>query len=318
MLFRSVGTPKWFFHVTELWRRVFVQPWDQGDNSHRGVKFDCCPSDYRMGPFREGIANQGANQYAPYWMAQARGLPVDHFTTGAHTQGSRENHLADRARGLLGLDYIPGRFEDRGGGVAYSHGGAPANVPPFPDSLYIFPIIEYQKVVQLNWEILPGSNPDVNDPADAANDYGDGWDTKLTIPFIDPVTMKYRSPFGPEPGVVMPFGQYNEAAWAGRKLVDPQYRLRYNTPSYGDRPYDDRVDEPVEKADALITEWNNPWGDQAGGKIIQQCLGGVVLAKAKVILEHKLGGRFVTWVTATQYLPVTDFEGSDQKLPKVT
>src|ERR1035437_566285 len=48
-LYRVVGKPKWYFQVTELWRRVFVQPWEVGTNA--GIRYDA--SDKFMGPFRE-------------------------------------------------------------------------------------------------------------------------------------------------------------------------------------------------------------------------------------------------------------------------
>ncbi|MCL2640717.1 MAG: hypothetical protein FWD53_07725, partial [Phycisphaerales bacterium] len=55
--YRVIGMPKWYFHIEELWRRVYVQPWDLGPKdapaySRRGLKYDASPPDKRMGPFR--------------------------------------------------------------------------------------------------------------------------------------------------------------------------------------------------------------------------------------------------------------------------
>jgi hypothetical protein len=321
-LYRVIGKPKWYYQVTELWRRIFVQPWDKSTDLKQGVKYDASPDDKRMGPFREGMANHGLTSYSPYFLAGARSLPIEYFRSQEHVRSIRDNYVADRARALLGSDYddskynldhdnfLLARYNDAG------DTGHHAGVDPFSDELYIWPVLEYQKVVQLDWEILPGSTPDVTDLDDATDRYGDGWETQITVPFVDPVTQKYRSPFANDPGVVLPFGQYNEWASLGnRKLVPTTNRLRHNPhPQYGDnRPYDQRLDLDPAKAGQVITQWHNPWGDQSGGRIVQQCLGGIVQVRARIILEHKLGGRMDTWVTATQYLPSTDFEGSDQK-----
>lgn len=321
-LYRVIGTPKWYYHVTELWRRVFVQPWDAGNG--RGVKYDAAPADKRMGPFREGLSNHGLTSYAPYWMANARSAPIDYFTSSEHRQDARLNAVAERARSLLGADYDDRKYNlQHSNYVLAANQVAPsdvttthAGVPPFSDALYIWPVIEYQQVLQLNWEPLPGSAPDVDDPNLADTAYGDGWNTQVTVPFVDPVSGIYRSPFAETPGVCLPFGSYNELSFPSRQLVPAANRLRHGPASYDtSRPYDDRLDLPVEQAGTPITEWHNPWGDASGGRVVQQCLGGVVHAVAKIIVEHKLGGRQVLWVRDLQYLPTSDFEGSDQKLP---
>jgi len=192
---------------------------------------------------------------------------------------------------------------------AKKSGGHHAGVPPFSDALYIWPVIEYQRVKQLDWEILPGSTPDVTNLADATKDYGDGWDANLTIPFVDPVIQKYRSPFGPMPNRPLPFGLYNELVFAsGRKLVEDRHRLRHNTAT---TPHDSPLKLPPEKSGTLITEWYNPYGTASDGAIYQQCLGGVIQVKARVILEHRFGFRKEVWVQNTQFLPSADFAGSD-------
>src|ERR1035437_246549 len=247
-LYRVIGTPKWYYQVTELWRRVFVQPWAVAGS--QGVQFDA--SDKFMGPFREGLANHGMTSYSPYFLAGARSLPIEYFKDGTMSQASRDNYVGDRAKALLGADFDAEKYRTDHGNYLMAHygfggdeGGDHAGVDPFPDELYIYPIIEYQKVVHLDWEIMPGSTPDVDNPEDATDDYGDGWGTQVTSPFIDPTTQKYRSPFANEPGQVLPFGSYNEwSAISGRKLVPLASRLKFNAaPAYPDpRPYDHRID----------------------------------------------------------------------------
>jgi len=285
-LYRVIGTPKWYYHVTELWRRVFVQPWDNGQG--RGVKWDASPTGLgagpfddvkTMGPFREGMTAHGLFSYAPYWMANCRSLPIDYYTSGAHVQSARQNHLADRARSLLSSDYVDAKYNLQHGNyiLAHSQGGSPAGVPPFSDELYIWPVIEYQKVLQLDWEILPGSTPDVASIDDADDTYGDGWQTEITVPFVDPVTKVYRSPFALQPNVVLPFGQYNNLNLGSRLLVPTASRLKHGTASYSDqRPFDARLDMPDSLNGTPVTTWHNPWGDDAEGRVVQQCLGGLV------------------------------------------
>ena len=55
---------------------------------------------------------------------------------------------------------------------------------------------------------------------------------------------------------------------------------------------------------------NSSW--PLDGKWVEQCLGGIVQAKAKVILEDSWGGRFTNWVHATQFIMKEEFEGKDQ------
>lgn len=346
-LYTVIGKPKWYFHVTELWRRVYVQPWDEkveaaGVTAKRGIKYDASAMGEQgedaaggmnerktMGPFREGRANHGLKNWVPYWMKGARSLPLEYFKTGNRSQAHRDNYVADRA--LLGDRYDDEMFNLQHGNfiLAKRAGGPHAGVSPFSDALYIWPVIEYQKVVQLDWEPLPGSSPDVSN-LDAADDsYGDGWGQQVTVPFTDPVTKKYRSPFAVQPGVVLPFGKYNELQFAGgRKLVPADARLRHATPEPYDVPprpdnvpeedwheFDPILDPDPALAGQPLTEWHNPWGEAAGGMIVQQCLGGIVQAKAKIIIEHKLGGRHEVWTETTQYIPSTPFEGSDQAAP---
>ena len=321
-LYRVIGTPKWYFRVRELWRRVFIQPWDSAVNAtegilrQRGIKYDASESHKTMGPFREG--RDGLKSYCPMWMANARSLPIEYYQTSGLVQQYRDNYVAECACALLKDDYEDAVYNLQHGHFI-PHGTPPAK-PPFSDELYIWPIIEYQQALQLDWEPLPGSTPDVDDLNDANEDYGDGWAVQVPIPFVDPSTRKYRSPFADEPGVVLPLGKYNEALigpMSGRrKLVPDAQRLRHATVQYDDQhPYRPPLDLPPAKSGTIITDWHNPWAGADEGRIVQQCLGGVVEARARIILEHKLGGRREAWTDAIQYMPQTVFEGSDQNSP---
>ena len=316
--YRVIGKPKWFFHIQELWRRVFIQPWDLGPKDapvqqRRGLKYDASPADKIMGPFREGI--NGTVNYAPYFMSHARSLPVEYFQDSNKDQAMRDNYVAARAQALLGDEYDDQMYGLNHGNylLAKKIGGHHAGVPAFSDALYIWPVIEYQRVVQMDWDILPGSPPDVPNIADADDSYGDGWDANLTIPFTDPVTQKYRSPFGYVSGRPLAFGRYNDTIFpSGRKLVEDAHRLKYSSTT---APSDSPLKLPGDKSDEYITEWHNPWGDSDGGGIYQQCIGGIVQAKARVLLEHRFGYRTEAWVNATQYLPTAGFAGSDYGSP---
>jgi hypothetical protein len=315
-----IGTPKWYFKVTELWRRVFVQPWDTVTDTGRrvGVKWDASPRDKVKGPFREGRLPDGQTFYAPYWLAGARSLPIEYFRDASNSQANRENYVADRAQALLGDDYVDETYNlQHGASLEHTEPPHPAAKPPFSDALYIHPIIEYQAVTQLDWETLPWRPADVADIKDATNTYGDGWKVEVTVPFKDPATGIYRSPFTTVPNTVLPFGQYNELVLPGsRKLVPLDKRLKHREASYAPENPEGPLDLPEEKSQQILTEWHNPWGEAgSGGRIVQQCLGGVVQARAKVILEHKMGGRRQVTVESTQYLPTTDFSGSDQDQP---
>jgi hypothetical protein len=310
-----VGKPKWFFHITELWRRVFIQPWDAGPGdkpawSRTGVKYDASPADKTMGPFREGVS--GLTTYAPVYIEGARSLPVDYFTSSALSQAARGNAVAQRAKAILGSRYVDEKYNLQHSNLVAND--SPPGAPAFSDNLYIFPVLEYQKVIQLNWEPMPGSPPDVASLDDADETYGDGWSFEVPIPFINPLTGIYRSPFALQTGVVLPFGEYNDLTLPGdRKLIPDEHKLRYRSTPYSlQHAPDPALDLPPEKLGQLIEQWHNPWGDAAGGKIVQQCLGGVINARAKVIAQHKLGGRVSFDVTASQFLPTTDFAGTDQ------
>jgi hypothetical protein len=354
--YRVIGTPKWKFHIQEVWRRVYVQPWDLkvGNASsflqQRGVKWDASPADKIHGPFRETLG------YAPVYVQNARTLPLEYFNRETKGRKERDNYVMSKAQQMiaewnaspLGARF-PKTFDpqtwnlDHGNYVDYN---TPPGRPSFPDALYIYPIIEYQTVTQLDWERLPGYEAAHDIDAD---NFGDGWTQQIQIPFKNPVTGKYNSPFGPQPGVCKPVGEYFGVKTNGDPLVPlasrPKHRKRNGPPPDPDHvppyypegndfhcePFSLPAFDPADPAwqgvdggpvtgdtrDNLSEQpvtFHDPHGVN-DGKWVQQCLGGIVQAQAIVTIEHKLGGRRDVVVSATQYLPTTAFEGADQLMP---
>lgn len=326
-----VGTPKWYFHVQELWRRVYVQPWDlkvdtQKVAERRGIKYDACADDKFSGPFREG--RDGRTSYAPAFLKDARTLPIDYYTSQDRLQSQRTNWVKTQADLVYGspLDgsyppydptgYQPDTYNLQHGNMLNAGGEQPhpAAKPTFSDRLYIWPLIEYQKVTQMNWTRFPGWEAlhDIDD-----NQFGDGWSVDVEIPFKDPATGIYRSPFcSPGTRIVRPFGQYFNGLVDGDSVPRHPvvtYNTEDNPPPDGEAGtyYDDPGKLPPSLSGQPIT-WHNPFEDQADGRWVQQCLGGMVMARAEVTIQHKFGGRHTVLVDQTQYLPSTKFAGTDQ------
>ena len=152
-LYRVIWKPKWYYQVTELWRRIFVQPWDQV-RPETVRKIRRSRSGKRMGPFHEGIASRGITSYSPYFLAGAANL--DRFFRSPSLRSIRASWPIYRA--LLGSDYddskynldhdnfLLARYNDAG------DTGHHAGMDGFSNQLYIWPVLEYQKVVQLDWK----------------------------------------------------------------------------------------------------------------------------------------------------------------------
>jgi hypothetical protein len=371
MQYRVVGTPKWYFHVEELWRRVYIQPWDMAVpnddiSAKRGIKYEACDRDLVAGPFREGRDAATRTDFAPAFIRGARTLPLEYFTNNERSQapGDRENFIAQRAASIsqawaearatelllvtypgadwpaslfastvateLAKVYNPDTYALNHGPYLYAGGNDPfsgevsphpAAVPPFGDNLYIYPIMEYQTVTQLAWQRLPGAEV-ANDVDDET--FGDGWSLDVQIPFRHPATGQYNSPFGATPGVVSPIGQYHGLNGQGEPLVPTARRMKHATVTYAEDESEGTPEAPAnlydhpQKLDPALSgqlaAFHDPYGDTTG-KWVQQCLGGIVQARAKVTIESKLGGRQDIWVATVQYLPSTPFAGNDQALP---
>lgn len=327
--YRVVGTPKWYFRVQETWRRAYIQPWDLSQpgatTGQQGLRFDACDDAKRQGPFREGFG------YAPLYLQWGRTLPIDYFQSSDRLQSERDNDLYDLAESMLrqrAEDLAKQEGETRSADEIFAtlfnpatynlqHDELipdthPAAVPTFSDALYIWPLLEYQTVTQIDWQRLPGYEAahDISD-----EQFGDGWDITVEVPFKDPTTKRYNSPFSPTPGDVRPPGEYFGVDTTGNPLVADARKLRYAGVSYTeDHPYTPPFDQPPELSGQLL-QWHNPYGALADGRWVQQCLGGIIEARAEVTIEHKLGGRQTVTVNSTQYLPGTAFAGTDQGQP---
>jgi hypothetical protein len=318
---RVIGTPKWYFHITEYWRRVYVQPWDSDSNpvgastvGKKGVKYDASASIHTMGPFRETRDNFF------YWTNMARTLPVEYFlddkkfmrnhyikTKGKSSLVRKWDTFPDR-RDLTAEDQIiPDTYWAGDGehdGPAYNAG---ARRSGYPDSMYIYPTIEYQEVVHKNWERLYGwQDRDINERSS-----GDGFDITVSLPFV--VEGVVQSPFSAN-GKVSPFGAYHH---------DFEIKFPSQIPTY---PTEDLPSEG--EAGETNEEWNIPeelLGQPVvfrvpnnmpiDGEWVEQCLGGIVHAKAEVTLEDNFGGRSVVIVDKSQFMVRSDFEGVDQNTP---
>jgi hypothetical protein len=330
--YRVVGTPKWSFHVQEMWRRMYVQPWDQQVKmpdglvvGRRGVKWDACAEGMRHGPYREG---QG---YAPMFLEGARTLPLEYWNNELRRRGvDRDNYVRTRAQGMLATynaNPLPSPFPqnipfvddewnlNHDADVVVPH---PAAVPTFPDGLYIYPIIEYKTVTQLDWQRPHGFEQHDKDD----EHFGDGWSQQVTVPYTNPITGLYNSPFSPAPGQVRPIGEYFGINKSGQPLVKPEDYPKFRKREEGVGVVNgvpavvgyDGQHEPFGMPEVLSEQpmtFQNPYGI-TDGRWVQQCLGGIVQARAVVTIEHKLGGREDITVGATQLVTNTPFAGSDQ------
>ena len=204
----------------------------------------------------------------------------------------------------------------------------------YPDSYFLSPIIEYQKVVQLNWERTEGwEERDIDkevdeDGVETGEEFGDDWEIELTSPFVE--NGKIQSPFSDDNGKVYPPGTYcHEVVEKGK--INPLY---YNETIYEENP-EPNLDIPEEEREKDIAkrknkhfpskdiafddegnkkyaQWNVPdesW--PVDGKWVEQCLGAIIVAKAKVVLEDNFGGRSVSWVTTTALQMNNQFVGKD-------
>ena len=72
--------------------------------------------------------------------------------------------------------------------------------------------------------------------------------------------------------------------------------------------------QPAETSGQLLT-FQDPYVNQVDGRWVQQCLGGMVQARALVTIEHRLGGPRDIWVSTAQYIPATPFSGIDNMQP---
>jgi hypothetical protein len=329
---RIVGSPKWYFDVTEYWRRVYIQWWDKPNNSiveneiaeKKGLKYDASYRYHTKGPYREGkkqffyMTNPTRTLPIEYWHEDSKVIR-DHYvrteSDGYHVWNSVD---IDLSASVLIPDENP-VGADNGGphGTGTAIWNKERNYG-LPDKEFIYPSLEYQRVNHLTGERLPGwENRDVDD-----ENFGDGFNIEISFPFK--VDGEIQSPFSID-GIVQPPGIYCH----GFDTKFPERVMKY--PAYDtvfpdeERDFWDEHNLVYREADYLIPDelkgekvtWHVPshMEEHIDGIWVEQCLGGVVTAKALVTIEDNFGGRRDVWVSKQQFVVTDKFEGKDQGEP---
>ena len=205
----------------------------------------------------------------------------------------------------------------------------------YPDKYFISPVIEYQKVVHLNWERLPGfEKNDVDkevddDGIETGENFGDDWEIEITSPFK--IDGKIQSPFSDDFGKVYPAGVYCHELDKKGKIKPLKYNKRFYDPNVKneDAEIDGINKQEVyysmnkcfptkdvsfnENGEQNVVKWNFPEGFPVDGRWVEQCLGAMVIAKARVVLENNFGERSVKWITNTAFSLGNTFVGMDDK-----
>lgn len=269
-----IGTPRWYFHVTEYWRRIYIQPWDnKGENEKIngivgkvGIKYDA--SRGTRGPFREGKG------YCFFFDVASRTLPIEYYrdeekktrdnflngnTAWEFPRYGEEDYKAPETRFFipnentipeLPYDFLMERYNQQytykdpetseteqrrvwqdkflESGVFWNTNKNPAAYDttdefgafqkPYGDWRYIYPIIEYQRIVRLNYERLPGW--ELRDKQQG----GDGFTITVNIPYT--LENIIQSPFSDDEGNVSPIGTYHhdfEKNYPDQILKYPKY-----------------------------------------------------------------------------------------------
>ena len=330
---KIVGTPKWYFHVKEYWRRVYVQWWDHVTNSiipsdkilgRKGIKYDASSYTHTRGPYRETKDN------FVYGMNCTRTLPIEYWKNEKKTV--RDHFVRnDAGEGFHVWDYeevdesASRMLPPQDAVLVGTQGSADNDASRFnkernygyPDFEYMFPTLESQSFTQLDWERPPGwEDRDIDD-----QHFGDGFSIDIQIPMRDKNGV-VLSPFSDDEGNVSPPGEY----FHDFMEKHPDKILKYPTEnpphSTNPNPDDNIVYTPdmyniPDELKGQPVQWHVPEHLQGleDGMWVEQCLGGIVLAKAQVTLEDNFGGRHEVWVTDQQFVVAEDFEGSDQNAP---
>lgn len=97
----------------------------------------------------------------------------------------------------------------------------------YPDDIYIYPIMEYQKVVHLDYERMPNvksREKNINVYTDKTGNFGDGFEVTIELPYR--VNDVIQSPFSKANGIVLPPGEYHS------NIVKEENKLRYKVYRY--------------------------------------------------------------------------------------
>ena len=205
-----------------------------------------------------------------------------------------------------------------------------ARISSIPDRYYIYPTIQYQKVVHKNWQRLDGwQQRDLQDQQ-TGEQFGDGDRQTIVIPFVRNIngSSHIQSPFSDDNGQVYPVGQYMH------NVVPQQQKLKYNLnfdknnyPQMNNYEMQFVYNKPrstwhymmpnqLARYDGndMLMQWNCPsiYKNYLDGMWVQQCLGAKVQAKVKIITQDNYGGRKVNWVSTTNFQLTNQFVGKDQ------
>ena len=99
----------------------------------------------------------------------------------------------------------------------------------YSDENFISPIIEYQKIIRLNWERLPGNEQEQSYlqehyEDDTEGNWGDGFEVKVSIPFT--IDNEIQSPFSDNSKITQPIGKYFH------NCIKPENQMRYKIDFY--------------------------------------------------------------------------------------
>jgi hypothetical protein len=215
----------------------------------------------------------------------------------------------------------------------------------YPDKYFISPIIEYQKVMHSktgndNWGRYAGwEERDVDREVDefgieTGEDFGDDWKIEITIPLKK--NDMIQSPFSDDAGKVYPVGVYCHDLDKEGKIKPLKYNKKiYNPKTTNDDWKVKGLTNPEIEDIALsmnkclpekelaydkegnqnVVTWNVPEGFPQDGTWVEQCLGAMIIAKARVVLEDNFGKRTVKWISVeggnTSFSVGDIFEGRD-------
>ena len=401
---RVVGMPKWYFHIEEYWRRIYIQDWDYKQNSNKigflgkkGIKYDASLKQHTRGIYRETKdnyffytdlcrtlpveywknsektvrdhylrLNNGNPQYLAFYnKLKSKDWKVNVNTINKSTWDFKNDYPTlkdptvypkyDPMNNLVDYTDFYTHFDQftipRGGvvsSVANYFGkrinpqtGKPpieeyhqaygdqsgARISAYPDRYYIFPTIQYQKVIHKNWQRLDGWQQRDAEDEQTGEVFGDGYSQTINIPFRK--NDKVQSPFSDDNGKVYPSGIYMH------NVVPDEQKIQYNVAR-------DANGQPIMNNyqtefiyNKARTTWHNLMPQQLtyydgvspfyatcnypdlykknqDGMWVQQCLGAIVKAKVKVIVQDYLGGRTQYWTQDNNFYIDNQYTGKDQ------
>lgn len=334
---RVIGTPKWHFWIREYWRRIYVQKWDASASNtspfivgKAGIKYDASLPIHSQGPYREGKdsyfynINMARTLPIEYWKNEEKNirnhwLKTDTGTEGLYTWHWHEDRFDSETDWIIPRTPWAGHPDNYTGSLDGPEEDNPARRFGYADSNYIYPTIEYQYVIQKDWERLPGwEDRDIDEET-----FGDGFSISISIPYSEDGVI--LSPFSDDDGNVGPFGTY----YHGFEEKHPESIPVYPSGSYvqpsglfsgefydeGDHIYFDPNEWDIpESLLGQPVQFNVPahLEGREDGKWVEQCLGAIVRAKALVTIEDNFNGRHEVWVESTQFMIQENFAGSDQ------